>query len=70
MSIGDSALDYMTADEIKQNTLDYFPDKRKYYVVGKIDNLNTYEQVEIYLKTDDKTYEIKTLGGFIKIGRR
>ena len=67
MSIGDSLLDYMTVDEIESNILQYFNDKRKYYVVGKIDNLNKYEQLEIYLKSDDKNYEIKTLGGFIWI---
>tara|TARA_Y100000590_G_scaffold470279_1_gene663287 strand:+ start:736 stop:1323 length:588 start_codon:yes stop_codon:yes gene_type:complete len=65
MSIGDSLLNYMSVNEIKKNTLKYFPDKRKYYVVARTDNLNTYEQVEIYLKTDDKKYEIKTIGGFI-----
>jgi len=65
MSIGDSALDYMTIDEIKQNTLQYWTDKRKYYVVAKIDNLKLFEQVELYIKTNDKNYEIKTiLAGF------
>ena len=65
MSIGDSLLDYMTEEEIKLNTIKYFPDERKYYVVGKIDGLKTYEQLEIYLKTNDKKYEIRTLGAFI-----
>ena len=65
MSIGDSLLDYMTIDEIKQNTLQYWTDKRKYYVVAKIDNLKLFEQVELYIKTNDKNYEIKTiLAGF------
>ena len=67
MSIGDSLLDYMTVDEIENNRLQYFNDKRKYYVVGKFDNLNTYEQLEIYLKSDDKNYKIKTLGAFISL---
>ena len=67
ISIGDSLLDYMSEDEIKFNTLKYFPDKRKYYVVAKTDDLETYEQLEIYLKTDDKKYEIRTLGGFISL---
>ncbi len=65
MSIGDSALDYMTIDEIKQNTIQYWTDKRKYYVVAKIDNLKLFEQVELYIKTNDKNYEIKKiLAGF------
>ena len=67
MSIGDSLLDFMSEEEIKLNTLEYFPDERKYYVVGKIYDLKTYEQVEIYVKTNDKKYEIRTLGGFITI---
>ncbi len=67
ISIGDSLLDYMSEEEIKFNKLEYFPDERKYYVVAKTNGLKTYEQVEIYLKTNDKKYEIKTLGGFISI---
>ena len=66
MSIGDSLLDFMTKKEINKNILDYFPDERKYYVVGKTSDLNTYEQIEIYLKTDDKNYIIRTLGAFIE----
>ena len=65
MSVGDSLLDYMTIDEIKQNTIKYWTDKRKYYVVAKFDNLKLFEQVELYIKTNDKNYEIKTiLAGF------
>ena len=67
MSIGDSLLNYMTADEIKYNTLKYFNDERKYYVVGKTYDLKSYEQVEIYLKTGDKNYKIRTLGGFLSL---
>ena len=65
MSIGDSLLEFMSENEINQNILDYFPNQRKYYVVAKINDLKSYEQLEIYLKTDDKQYIIKTLGGFI-----
>ena len=65
ISIGDSLLDYMTIEEIKQNTLNYFQDERNYYVVAMTDNLNQYDQVEIYLKSNDKKYEIKTMGGFV-----
>ncbi len=67
MSIGDSLLEYMSEEEIKFNTLEYFPDERKYFVVAKNEGLKTYDQVEIYLKTNDKKYEIRTLGGFISI---
>jgi len=62
MSVGDSLLDYMTVDEIKNNELPYFPDKRNYYVVRKANDLETYDQVEIYLKSDDEKYIIRSFG--------
>jgi len=68
MSIGDSLLKYMNKKEINENILNYFNDKRKYYIVGKTSDLNVYEQVEIYLKSDDETFQIRTLGGFVTIG--
>ena len=61
MSVGNNLLDFMTANEINQNTLPYFEDKRKYYIVGVIDNLKTYDQVEIYLKSNDQNYEIRSI---------
>ena len=61
MSIGDSLLDFMTVNEISQNTLPYFENKRKYYIVVMLNNLKIYDQVEIYLKSNDKNYEIKTI---------
>tara|TARA_B100000686_G_C16503477_1_gene818311 strand:- start:464 stop:922 length:459 start_codon:yes stop_codon:yes gene_type:complete len=51
----------MTFNKIELNTINYFEDKRKYYVVRIIDNLNQYDQLEIYLKSDDKKYEIKSI---------
>ena len=65
ISIGDSLLEYMTVNEIEQNTFNYFEDKRNYYVVGLINNLNQYDQLEIYLRSNDKKYEIKTIGAFV-----
>ena len=61
MSVGDELSDFMSINEIKENTLPYFKDKRKYYVVAIIDNLKKYDQVEIYLKSNDTSYEIKTI---------
>ena len=63
MSVGDSLLDYMTKKQINQSKRNYFKDKRKYYVVYKQFNLNKFEVVDIYLKTDDKNYKIKTIVG-------
>ena len=61
MSVGSKLSDFMSINEIKKNTMPYFKDKRKYYVVGIVDNLKKYDQVEIYLKSNDKNYEIKTI---------
>ena len=67
MSVGDSLLDYMTKKEIKSSKRNYFSDIRKYYVVGINKNLKTYEVVDIYLKTGDNKYIIRTLGGMLTI---
>jgi len=61
MSIGDSLLNFFTKEEISKNTMPYFKDKRKYYVVGIVDNLKKYDQVEIYLESNDANYEIKSI---------
>ena len=67
MSIGDSLLDHFSEDEIINSKRNYFEDQRKYYVVAKFKNLETYEIVDIYLKTGDKKYIIRTLGGLMAI---
>ena len=61
MSINKSALYFMTVDEIVNNTLPYFETKRKYYITGIVNNLKLYDQVEIYLKSNDDKYYIKTI---------
>lgn len=63
MSVGDSLLDYMSKNQINNSKRNYFTDKRKYYVVYKASSLNTYEVVDIYLKTGDKNYEIRSIVG-------
>ena len=55
-SIGDKLTKIMSKKEIKQNTLPYFTDTRQYYVVGMIDNLNQYDQLEFYLKSNDSNF--------------
>ncbi len=67
MSIGDSLLDHLTEDEIINSKRNYFEDQRKYYVVAKFKNLKKYEIVDIYLKTGDRKYIIRTLGGLMSI---
>ena len=60
-SVGDKLSNFISINEIKENILPYFKDKRKYYVVGIVNNLKKYDQVEIYLKSNDKNYEIKAI---------
>ena len=67
MSINKSALNFMTVDEILNNTLPYFETKRKYYIVSVIDDLKLYDQVEIYLKSNDNKYYIKSINAGIFI---
>ena len=70
MSVGDSLLNYMTIKEINKNKRNYFKEKKRYYVVGFF-KTKTYDNVDIYLKTDDKNYEIRTLSGQLNLqGKR
>ena len=64
ISVGDSLLDYMTVNEIKNADRNYVKNK-KYYVVGHQKNLKTYETMDIYLKSGDKKYIVRSLGGTI-----
>ena len=63
MSIGDSLLEYFSEEEIINSKRNYFQDERQYYVVGIFDDLKTFDAVDIYLKSNDKYYEIKTIAG-------
>ena len=67
MSIGDSLLDYFSKNEIRNNNLNYFSKKRKYYVAGFIDESWMFDQIEVYLKHNDKKYKIRTIAGMIVI---
>jgi len=61
ISIDDSALNIMSNKEIINNTLPYFETKKKYFITAVRNNLKIYDQVEIYLKSNDKKYNIKTI---------
>ena len=67
MSVGDSLLDYMSLEKINISKRNYFDDQRNYYVVGLADNLNSYDVLDLYLKTGDKKYIIRTIGGVLDI---
>jgi len=61
MSINKSVLDFMSVNEVLDNTLPYFETKRKYYITSILSNLKLYDQVEIYLKSNDNKFIIKTI---------
>ena len=53
-SVGDKLSDRMSKEEIEENIVPYFQDQRKYYIVGKSYGLNQYDQIEFYIKSNDK----------------
>ena len=61
MSINKSVLDFMSVNEVLDNTLPYFETKRKYYITSILSNLKLYDQVEIYLKSNDNKFIIKSI---------
>ena len=64
ISIGDSLLNHMTKKEIKSSKRNYLKNKR-YYVVGYDKNLDNYTQVDIYLKSGDNQYIVRTISGVL-----
>ena len=67
-SLGDKLSKTMSKKEINENIIPYFQDQRKYYIVGKTNNLSQYDQIEFYIKSNDNNYEIRTIaaGNFTK----
>ena len=65
ISIGDSLLKLMSVNEITSSKRNYVAAGKKYYVVGYDKNLKNYEAVDIYLKTNDDKYIVRTISGMI-----
>ena len=65
LSLGESLLNFFSKQEIKENTIQYFEDKRNYYVVFYNKDLSQYSDFEIYLKSNDNNYKIKGLNAGI-----
>ena len=66
-SIGDKLSETMSKKEISENIIPYFQNQRKYYIVGKVDDLSQYDQIEFYIKSNDNSYEIRTISAGIFI---
>jgi hypothetical protein len=73
MSIGDSALDFMSIDEIKKtiklsaNNYDYLKSPRKYReaYIFEANDFKNYQKVSLMFKQNDKDYKILFIGGLI-----
>ena len=68
MSLGDSALDYFTKEDIKKNTFDYY--KIKTFIPVQIDKLGffkTYDAVDFSYRRNDSKYIITGLNGILLI---
>ena len=66
ISIGDSALDFFTERQIKDNSFDYYNDKLFTPVQTQhLPFFNTYDGLDFDFKTNDKDYIIHALYGRI-----
>ena len=66
MSIGDSALDYFTKEEIKKNSRKYYKDKTFTPVeMSNFPFFKTYMGVDFDYKTNDQKYIIHAISGII-----
>ena len=66
MSIGDSALDYFTEEQIQKNKKDYYKDKTFTPVQNDyLPFFETYDAVDFDYKTGDNNYIIHALSGII-----
>ena len=66
MSIGDSALDYFTEEQIQKNKMDYYKDKTFTPVQNDyLPFFETYDAVDFDYKTGDNNYIIHALSGVI-----
>ena len=71
MSIGDSALDFFTQSEIKNNSLDYYNDKSFTPVQNEyLSFFKKYDFVDFDFKTNDKDYIIHALYGSINYEKK
>ena len=67
ISVGDSALSFFNKNEIKNNTWDYYKDKK--FTPVQMTGLyffETYQGVDFDYKTGDKNYTIYSLSGILK----
>jgi hypothetical protein len=68
ISIGDSALDFFSKEDIEKNTFDFYKIKKFVPVqMNKLDFFNTYDAVDFNYKAGDKNFEIVSIDGVLLI---
>ena len=66
MSIGDSLLDHVSQNKIKKSIAPFKYKTNEYKtIILEINNLKTYDSIEITYKTDDPSYRIQMVTGLI-----
>ena len=66
MSIGDSALDYFSINDIIKNSQSYYKNKKFTPVQNdKYDFFKTYDAVDYHFKTGDNKYIIQSISGIL-----
>ena len=65
MSLGDSALDFFSEKQIKENEWDYPNKKFKRIQNDNLSFFNTYDAVDFHYRTGDKRYIIQSLSGIL-----
>ena len=64
ISIGDSALDHFTEEQIQKNKKDYYKDKTYTPVeMNQLSFFKVYDAVDIQYKTNDKNFKIRGISG-------
>ena len=67
MSIGDSALDYFSENEIKNNLVTYYKDNKMSTTEIDSSKFKTYKYIRVSYQTKDKNYKINHIAGSVKI---
>ena len=65
MSIGNSALDFFTENQINNANKTIYPNSKKYQLVHILANSDVYDQFTFAIKPDDRRYIIYSLSGDI-----
>ena len=66
MSIGDSLLDHFSQDKINNSIIPFVYKTNEYTtIILEINNLKSYDSIEITYKTDDPDYTIQMITGLI-----